>query len=134
MRYNLIHSIPPKNSPEKAENTIKKEKKSSQPNFYEQKETKINCVYYIADYIKLVIENGNKFAQENLYPIFDTLIFEELSKEVINTFKIIIKEIKAAEEHFGPEKLTNYIKQKIVGVRKQNKLLEVLEELPEPEN
>lgn len=59
-----------------------KEKNSdlvNQTNFYQQKETKINCIYYVTDYMKLVIENGKEFKIENLYSLIDSMIVEELS-------------------------------------------------------
>lgn len=132
MKYNLIHVIASKNSPEKSGNQVKIVKKSNQPNFYQQKETKINCIYYITDYIKLVIENGQKFTQENMYCILDTMIVEELSDEVINTFKIIIKELKSSGEEFDEDLLKSYANDKANDERKKKKILKMLEELPEP--
>lgn len=69
MKYNLIHVMGSKTSPDKAQvqaAQAKGEKKANQPNFYQQKETKINCIYYITDYMKLVIENGNEFLLQHL--------------------------------------------------------------------
>lgn len=100
VKNNLIHVVGSKASPEKAHVDSKPEKRSNQSNFYQQKETKVNCIYYITDFIKLVIENGNDFKQSHLYRVVDTLIPEELSEELLNTISIIIKEFSFSKNEF----------------------------------
>ena len=100
--------------------------KSSHPNFYQQKETKINCIYYITDYIKLVIENGNEFLQEHLYKIIDTFIYEELSNEVIETLNIVMVQFE-----FDKEKLKDWIESQAFDQKKTKKLNKILNEFVE---
>lgn len=124
MRQNLIHIMGSKASPEKAANsTIKGEKKIAQPNFYQQKETKINCIYYVTDYLKLVIENGNEFLQEHLYNLIDSLIPEELSDEVLETLRLIVHEFE-----FDKVKLEEWIGNSNGVSRKKRKILKILEQ------
>ena len=67
-----------------------------------------------------------------MYNIFDALIYEECSEEVLNTFKIIIQELRTAEEQFDEIKFKSYLEKKVHDPRKQRKLLKILGDLPEP--
>jgi len=92
-----------------------------QSNFYQQKETKINCIYYITDYCKLVIENGKEFTIDHLFAVLESLIVEELSDEVLEALKIIMKEFEFDKSH-----LQSWIENKNSYKRKQRKLRELL--------
>lgn len=124
---NLIHVMVSKASPDKASaNNKNTEKKSNHPNFYQQKETKINWIYYITDYIKLVIENGNEFIQDHLYEIIETLIFEELSDEVIETLNIVIVQFE-----FDKDKFKEWVETNVLEIMKAKRLYKVLDEFTE---
>ena len=123
IKYNLIHVMGSKTTPEKKPpTTLNREgTRSLQPNFYQQKETKINCIYYLTDYLKLVIENGKEFEAQHLYSILDSFIVEELSDEVIEAIKILLKEFE-----FDKREILSWIETCNPLKRKQNKLKEML--------
>jgi glucan-binding YG repeat protein len=128
IRLNLIHVMGSKTSPDKAQNersSTKNDKKGShQTNFYQLKETKINWIYYITDYLKLVIENGNEFMNFHLFQLIDTLIPEELSDEVMETLKIVIKEFEFEKKDVG-----EWIKAWRAPKRKKRNMLKLLEDV-----
>jgi len=131
IKLNLIHVMGSKSSPEKPPSigsVHRSEKKSSQPNFYQLKETKINCIYYVTDNLKMVIENGNEFCQEHLYNLIDTLAPEELSEEITETLKVIIKEFE-----FDKNDLEQWIRENNCIKRKKRTMLKLLEDVAEPD-
>lgn len=135
MEHNVMRMVGSMSSPDKQSKpqkqpTQKLEKKAGQPNFYSQKETKINCVYYITDYIKIFIENGNEFVQDNsnLQVILDSMIAEEFSDEVIDTLKLVIKNFE-----FDRNSLRTWIEEKVTYPPKREKCLRILEDFIVPE-
>lgn len=123
MEKNLIHVMVSKGSPEKAPANSSKSQsdENGKTKFFQQKETKVNCIYYLTDYIKLVIENGNDFILDYLTEIVSTMIFEEFSDEVIETIRIIIEQFE-----FDQEKFKDWIETQTADPAKQQKLRTIL--------
>ena len=62
---------------------------------YEQKLQKLT--YYITDFIKQVVENGNPFTSEHFFMMLETLSAQEVNEKiVILTLKIIVEEIEVS--------------------------------------